>query len=965
MRAWAIAVVAAACLTVPAYALPATTPDLKARIEVLIASDQPSDPKAYLAMVQPLWDEVNATPSVDPSDYAQVAQYYANAQAENDDTRGAEATADMGMARMRAAGRGQDRQVGLLLLNKGIFQAQRGDPLAALETKKQALGFFLSLEGEEGIVRAVRCSIAFSLFQLGRLQEALGYYEVGLRDLPAEDPNPYSTSSHLGNYAIGLRLMGDYDASLVAGRRALEIARNQLPKGHRATAYALTNLATTLMEIGRYAEAEALYREAVDIAVETRGRDSYDAGTFTLYLAGSLQRQGHDEEAEALTRAALDILKAHPSETNPDTEALARLSLAEFSSNRGQPADAEAELRRALASLEPTGELGDTTRAAVRADLAGALFDQGRYDEALATVDLAVDYLRRETTPAAGERVEAESLRALILSRLGQGQAAVDTCVALVDGLTASLEKGDLAAAQASQVSVYSRAFVRCTDVALVAGQTETAFATAQRAAQSEIAATSQSLAVRAAGSTPEAAELARRFQDTQLVRLKLDRERNFARGKSKTEAARLDSEFAAAEASLSDITQKLTAVFPDFGPLSRPRPRTVDEVRAGLAPWHAVIIPLPGDDRLITLAVTRDGLTWDSAPVNRIAVSRDVTAIRASIDRELNDPAAGFDRKAAWRLGSAVFTPKIRKALKGNTELNVLGNGALMSLPLGLLVTAPPQGADTDPRALRKTAWLIRSYAVSVKPGLIPARPAMAGNAGFLGVGAPILGAAEGETVDTAALYRTGGDKDILADTEALRRLPSLPHAKTELQRMSDALALPNSRILTGADATETQLKSSDLTGYSVIAFATHGLTDRSTQALREPALVLTPPAQANALDDGLLTASDVAGLRLKARWVILSACNSGSGREAGAGGYSGLAQAFMQAGADSLLVSMWPVRDDVADRLSVDTVRRDAGGASQAEALRQAVLALMKDDTVAGSANPAIWAPFSVVAR
>ncbi|EGF93634.1 tetratricopeptide repeat family protein [Asticcacaulis biprosthecium C19] len=964
MRSWAIAVIAAACLTVPAFALPPAASDLRARIDEMASRDQPTDPKAFVAMIQPLWDEVNRTQAPAP-DFAKVARHYALAQNENGNIPEAQAAIDAAIARLEAAGLGGDRQTALLLLSKGIYQAQRGDAAGSLVTKKLALERFLAFEGEDGAtVRAVRSSVAFSLMQLGRLRQAMEYYALALRNLPAEDPNPYSTSTHLGNYAVGLRLMGDYDGSITAANKALDIARNQLPRGHRAATYALSNLATTLTEIGRYDEAEALYREAIDLTVETRGRDSYEGGTFTLYLATCLQLQGRDEEAEVLTRAALNILVAHPSEANPDTEALARLALAEFATGRGDPAAAEAELRRALGSLEPTGSLGDTTRAAVRTDLAGALLVQRHFDEALTTVDLALDYLRRETAPAAAERVKAESLRALILARLGRLDEALETCTPLTETLTTALEKGQASRSGHGLIDAYRIAFSRCADVAISAGHPDLAFSAAQRAAQSEITTMSQSLAVRAASTTPEAAELARRFQDTQSLRLRLDRERNFARGKSDDDIRSLDRQIAATESELADIRGKLNSVFPAFDSLSRPQPRTIADVAAGLAPGHALVLPLPGDDRLLTLVVTRDGLTWDSAPYAAHALRHDVAAVRTSIDSAVADSSRGFDRTAAWHLGRALLTPKIRMALKGTRELEFLGSGSLMSLPLGLLITAQPAGHDDDPRALRNTAWLIRDYAVSVKPALLATASQTAYGSGFLGIGAPALGPpGTGNDIRAASLYRGGGDKDALADTEALLRLPGLPNAKSELERMSRALNLPGTTLMLGEEATETRVKTADLTNYGVVAFATHGLTEGL--GMHEPALVLTPPAQPSAGDDGLLTASDIAGLRLKARWVILSACNSGSGREAGAGGYSGLARAFMQAGTDSLLVSMWPVRDDIADRLSVDTVRRHARGDSQAEALRKAVLDLMKDTKVVGGANPAIWAPFSVVVR
>jgi CHAT domain-containing protein len=133
----------------------------------------------------------------------------------------------------------------------------------------------------------------------------------------------------------------------------------------------------------------------------------------------------------------------------------------------------------------------------------------------------------------------------------------------------------------------------------------------------------------------------------------------------------------------------------------------------------------------------------------------------------------------------------------------------------------------------------------------------------------------------------------------------------------------------------------------------------------------VFTPPPQASDADDGYLTASEVTELKLDADWVILSACNTaaGDGSE-GAPGLSGLARAFLYAGARNLLVSHWPVRDDVAARLTVDAIRRRQADPrlSRAEALQQAMRAIRDDpahDGAAGEtwAHPNAWAPFSLI--
>ena len=148
------------------------------------------------------------------------------------------------------------------------------------------------------------------------------------------------------------------------------------------------------------------------------------------------------------------------------------------------------------------------------------------------------------------------------------------------------------------------------------------------------------------------------------------------------------------------------------------------------------------------------------------------------------------------------------------------------------------------------------------------------------------------------------------------------------------------------------------------------HGLLAGDTELMAhregEPALVMTPPAAPkNAEDDGLLTASEVAQLKLNADWVILSACNTAAGDKLGAEALSGLARAFFYAGARTLLVSHWPVYSDAAvqliDRTFAEIRKEDNIGRSEAH--RRAMIALIDDPAQADNPHPAVWAPFVVV--
>jgi CHAT domain-containing protein len=102
---------------------------------------------------------------------------------------------------------------------------------------------------------------------------------------------------------------------------------------------------------------------------------------------------------------------------------------------------------------------------------------------------------------------------------------------------------------------------------------------------------------------------------------------------------------------------------------------------------------------------------------------------------------------------------------------------------------------------------------------------------------------------------------------------------------------------------------------------------------------------AAATESDDGYLSASEIAALKLDADLVILSACNTAAGGVEGAEALSGLARAFFYAGARALLVSHWSVYSDATVNLITGAVSRMAADRSigRAEAMRQPMLVMI----------------------
>src|SRR5262245_7007770 len=147
------------------------------------------------------------------------------------------------------------------------------------------------------------------------------------------------------------------------------------------------------------------------------------------------------------------------------------------------------------------------------------------------------------------------------------------------------------------------------------------------------------------------------------------------------------------------------------------------------------------------------------------------------------------------------------------------------------------------------------------------------------------------------AAIAVRGG----IADVAELKRAVPLPETVDELCDVARMLGALERDVWLGARSSEPEIarmsEAGQLRDYRVLQFATHGALAGEAMGSTEPGLLLTPPTHASEGDDGYLSASEIARLKLDADWVILSACNTAAGEAKGAEALSGLARAFFYA--------------------------------------------------------------------
>ena len=774
--------------------------------------------------------------------------------------------------------------------------------------------------------------------------------------------------------------------------------------------------------VRNFAAAEAAYREALDIESRLFGANSTVIGVTLMELALQVSNQQRFDEAAALFRRATPIIESAPS---PEIRArlssyrgldaanqrnyedalkyaredvAARLAAVEAIRSGGLdlngnpprvPTLLQGELAHALRiQAEMAMRTGDLAGAQVaaertlliitehpdlplawRADIVALMGEinarQGRVVQAERNLTdaLAMDrklygdggptilaqlalgrFYSNEQVYASSITAYREAFAALARDPLIRGQIVADQIVPFLAAATASLGGGD-------RFRLEQEMFMASQLVdSGVAGQTIARMA-ARRAAENSALAESVRISDDAA-----------RARDD--IRMQLAAER--AKPDSLRDAAReqrLSTDLAAAVSRASRLQNRLRADFPAYAGLADPGMASLDTIQRALRSREAFVSFVLSVRGSYVLLVTRDGLTVKPLTINRAELAADIADLRSAFVPQLGKVPA-FSLVNAEALYRSTLGP-VAPQLAGVDRLVVAASGDLASLPFALLVTSAPTG----PRDYAGAAWLIRQTAVTQIPSAraflaLRNTPSVPQPRPFLGIGNPVFQGASGSALALNALASScqqGGT----ADPALLRALQPLPDTAAEIQAVGLGLGASPDDMLLGAAASESAIRAKPLDQYAVLYFATHGLLPGELHCQAQPGLVLTPPGVAQpSQSDGLLTASEIAGLRLNADLVVLSACNTAAsgGKSFGGGALQGLADSFFNAGAHAVLASHWEVPSAATRTLMTELFRRLAQDPNRdaAEALRQAQLSLVGQ---AGTAHPFAWAAFALI--
>jgi CHAT domain-containing protein/tetratricopeptide (TPR) repeat protein len=808
----------------------------------------------------------------------------------------------------------------------------------------------------------------------------------------------------LNNLATLSNDQGQHGEAEALYQRTLAI-EEKLPGANLAVAKTLNNLSLVYQSQGRYRDAAAICRRALAIVEKTLGPSHPSVAAILKSLALIDQSQSDDREAEVLYQRALTIEQKALGDDHPELAAT-MVGLARVYLNQKQFGEAEQFSQRALSIEEKALGSNHPDVAKMLNNRAIVFSVEGKYTEAeelyrrsLAIKEAAFGSTHPDVAETLYNLALASASAGDLVNALAYSRRAIENTVthaakeqSVVGGFS---ETGDLIEQRANYFRRHLVILTAATTKGIEPPSTlaREAFQIAQWAMRSSAAAALQQTGVRVAGGNATIAALVRENQD--LAATWRSKDKLLATALSNPERLQNGAATDNLRKQMADIDKRRAANaaelelrFPDFAALANPKPLSVDDVQELLGADEALVFLLTDAQQGYVFALTRSQFDWRTIPLGANDLSQRVAALRGGLDvnKVVGTEAVGktglFDLALAHQLYDVLLGP-VEPLIKDRKQLIIVPTGSLTALPFHVLVTEEPVAAVPGKFAgYRDAAWLIKRQAVAIMPSVTSLRVLRTfarsdvGSKPMVGFGDPAFNPDTKATGNTrlakgaARSLITGSYTDFwqgaaIDRVKLAQALPQLPDTADELNAVAKNLGATASDIHLGRDANETTVKRTTLADYRIIYFATHGLVAGDVKGVAEPALALSIPKQPTELDDGLLTASEIAQLKLNADWVVLSACNTIAGDRPGAEALSGLARAFFYAGSRALLATHWAVDSTAATRLTTSTfdlLMRDPR-IGRAEALRQAMLAYLNDDSSQDNAYPAIWGPFALI--
>jgi CHAT domain-containing protein len=879
--------------------------------------------------------------------------------------------------------------------------------------------------GERGFLFTVYRNIAITEITLGNFERAQSYM-VKLQELGKVANLVQGFSSHGNTWLSNVEeikgrlaeALGQFEEAVGFYQRAEQLRRGNIEKSataiipvprnilELAADLQLLSMARVKARLGRVAEAESDARRALLNRLQANGKYNPTTARFVAAFGSLLIEQGRYAEARKLMVATIDIYRAVGVAEDSQVLVANLSSLASIEALEGRWREAE-EAYGAVQEATKNWEVGRREGVLLTHGYIETLYKTRKSEEGLAAAQRLLAITRSRNGNEGPDTVLAQGHYAAGLALVRRDEEArkeFQAAVPLLTSATFNTDNDDVlnAAARTRYTQAIVESYIELLARARQAGDEEESLRLAELIRGRSVQKALTASGARMSTSDATLATVVRKEQDLrQQIGTQLGQLNKLlalpAAQRDEAGVAVMRKEIEKLRAEHTKVRADIDRKYPEYAELIDPKPPTLTQIKEILRP----------DERLLSFYFGREAsFAWvlsKDRPLEFATLSETIGTIETKVTklREALEPQATmvsdipkFDLALSHELYRSLLEP-VKRGWEDAKQLIVVTNGALGLLPLSVLTTSPHDLADGEPifSGYRTAPWLARSHAVSLVPSASALRtlrrlpPGSEKRRGMIGFGDPFFNATQANEGDSGnpqvadasqtrgiPLRRRAGPQTSGVDSAGLAELPRLPDTADELRSIAIALQVdPTKALNLGREANEQKVKTTNLSGFKIIVFATHGLVPGELDGLTQPALALTAPAVAGVEGDGLLTMEEILALKLDADWVVLSACNTGAAAGSGAEAASGLGRAFFYAGTRAILVTNWSVHSQSARELVTDLFRRQAADSklSRAESLRQAMMALLDQNgftdqqgqIVFTYAHPLFWAPYTVI--
>ena len=827
----------------------------------------------------------------------------------------------------------------------GGMQDVLGNIGSALEHYNRAL----TLSRESGNRQAEASSLnnlGVTYFGIAYWQKALEYYSQAIPHLKALG-NQRGEANTLNNIGVAYNMLGEQQKALEHLQQSLLLRRSTSDRNGEA--FTLTNIGNAYSRYGEYQKALDYYNQAQVIQRET-GNRAQEAETQDL-IGTAYSALGQPEKALDYHQRALEIQRATG---NIRREAISLSNLGHVYNKLSQPEKALDQFSQALSIFR---NIGDLNNAAVTLEgSARSKQMSGNLDEARKHIEESLTMI--ETVRA---RSGSQQLRA---------------------SYRASMEK---------VYEFYIDLLMQQHAANPLLGHDAEAFQASERGrARSLLELLSEANVDIRRG--VDAAVIDRERNLTQLLNAKAQRQIQLvARKGSQDEIATLKKEISTLEDEYEHLQTTIRKTSPGYAALTQSQPLTLKEIQRQLDPDTLLLEYSLGEERSYMWAVTQQSLKSYVLPNRKQAekVARQVYELLTA--RSLFKPGetaalrqqriAQADSQllvARRELSHMVLGPVASEL--GTKRLVVVADGALQYVPFaalpvpsvvrGQLSAANSRNSDNEQRTtngpttdtplivVNEIMSLPSASAIAVqRKGLQGRKPAA--NAVAV-IADPVFSSNDQRLKSNARTDGVANTRIIehLADDSGKLVIRRLPFTRQEAEQILSVSPRASNLKAIDFKANRGTATGGELSKFRYVHFATHGYLDSERPDLS--AIVLSLVDEQGNPQDGFLRALEIYNLNLPAELVVLSACQTGLGKEIKGEGLVGLTRGFMYAGARRVVVSLWNVNDKAtAELMTKFYAKMLKQGERPAAALRAAQVEMWKQKQWQ---SPYYWAAFTM---